>query len=102
MKFMVANNEASIFERVLDRNGSRLSPAFAADILTWNFDPADHVRMEELATKSTAGTMSESERLEAEDYCVVGDLLAILQAKAHLALQQAKLASAGAGDVTRS
>ena len=102
MTVMVANNEASIFERVLDRNGSRLSPAFAADILTWNFDPSDHVRMDELASKSTAGTMSESERLEAEDYCVVGDLLAILQARARLAMQQAKVTPAGAGDVARS
>lgn len=65
-----------------------LTPDVARRIIELQPDPefVSHVR--ELAVKSNAGTLSESERQEYEQFVSENDLFAILQAKARKVLRR--------------
>lgn len=63
-----------------------MPPDVARAILRWRFPPRDADRMQELADQNTEGELSEEERRQLESYVRVGQFLAILQAKARLAL----------------
>jgi hypothetical protein len=81
---MVANTAIS---KVLAPVVDRLSPAAAKRLLAIEFSRSEKSRMRQLADKSNEGTLSAQERLELEDWCVAGDLLALLQAEARIALK---------------
>jgi hypothetical protein len=83
---MVANTALS---KVLAPVVDRLSSAAAKELLAIGFSRSEKSRMRRLADKSNEGTLSTQERLELEDWCVAGDLLALLQAEARIALKQA-------------
>jgi hypothetical protein len=66
---------------------SPLSPADAKRILKLGFTKSDEMRMDELAEKNSAGSLTPEEREELRDYVELGDLLAIAQSKARRILK---------------
>jgi len=84
---MTSPSEAAIFSRVLEPEKPMISPDAARSILGLDFTAADRERMNALAAKARAGTLSKEEDEELENYLRVGDLLAIMQSKARRTLQ---------------
>ena len=84
---MGASTETSILGRVLASEGEPLCAEAAEFLLGVNFPDRDRKRMDELAEKAREGTLAPEERREAEEYQLVGDVIAILQSKARMALQ---------------
>ena len=68
--------------RVIEPLGRCLTPASAREILKLRADKAASRRVEALAAKCDAGTLSPEEHAEYRLFVEVGDLVAILQAKA--------------------
>ncbi len=62
-------------------------PEEARLVLRWSFNDEAKQRMEDLATRNGQGVLSEVEREELEAFINVGQVIAILQAKARLALK---------------
>jgi hypothetical protein len=83
---MTTTSEAAIFSRVLEPEKPMLSPDAARSILTLDFTQADRERMNALAAKARAGTLTNEENEELENYLRVGDLIAIMQSKARRSL----------------
>jgi len=67
---------------VIELLGRCLTPASASEIVSLQADEAARRRVEELASKCDAGTLTPDERAEYQLFVEVGDLIAILQAKA--------------------
>ena len=67
---------------VIEPLGRCLTPAAAKEILSLHADEQAHRRVEELAAKSDSGALSPEERAEYQLFVEVGDLVALLQAKA--------------------
>ncbi len=78
--------ECDILSRVIDSEDAEMSLDAARAILQWRFPPPDVNRMQELADRSTEGELSDEEHRQLESYVRVGQFLAILQAKARLAM----------------
>ena len=66
---------------------SELSPEAAEFLLAIDFGESDRQRMLQLADRSEAGTLTAEEQIEFDGYLHVGNLLAVLQSKARLALK---------------
>ena len=69
--------------RVIAPIGRCLTPAAAKEILSLRADAPASRRLEELAAKCNQGTLTPEERAEYQLFVEVGDLVALLQAKAH-------------------
>jgi hypothetical protein len=82
----------AILERIAELDAESLSPATARRLLEIRFDKSVQKRVEALAKKSQAGTLSPDERAEYDEIIHVADVLAILQSKARLALKKASAA----------
>ena len=82
--------EGAIWGRIVDPKAGDLTRASARSLLELDFKPADRRRMDELADKASAGTLTPEERREAETYNRVAHLLALLQSKARQTLQPGK------------
>jgi len=82
------NSGVSILSRVLDVADGPLTPDAARAFVTLKFPKSDERRMNRLATKARTGTLTETERFEAEEYNVVSHLVAYLQAKAQQTLKK--------------
>jgi len=67
---------------VIEPLGRCLTPASAREILALRADEAASRRVEELASKCDAGTLTPEEHAEYQLFVEVGDLVAVLQAKA--------------------
>ena len=65
-----------------------LTPEVARRIIDLRLDPSDQTRIDELAAKADAGTLTSSEAREYEDYVEGIDVVGILKAKARLFLSQ--------------
>lgn len=76
-------------DRVLDSVGSTMTLDFARRITMLRPDPTVELWLEKLAEKSTAGTLTDSERSEYESLVILGDLIANLQKRARKLLAQA-------------
>jgi hypothetical protein len=89
MAEMIPNTitEADILAQVISPDRPGLPPEFARSILALKFDQAATARMNDLAEKNRAGTLSEAEHTEMEKYLRVGQFLNLLQAKARLSLR---------------
>jgi hypothetical protein len=83
---MLADAEAAILKRVIAPEAGGLPRPLAELVLSLDFPPADQVRMEELAQKSNAGTLTPEEHEHLQGYVNVGHLLALLQSKARTSL----------------
>jgi hypothetical protein len=80
------NREAAIWARLIEAQ-RELSPEVAEYLLSIGFGEIDRERMEQLAELSDAGTLTDEERAEFDSYLHVGNLLAVMQSKARLALR---------------
>jgi hypothetical protein len=71
-----------LLERIVDPSRGGLSPELAQHVLTLGFTAADKARYVALTSKVQSGPLTLQERAELEDFVAVGDLLALLHAKA--------------------
>jgi len=81
------NNEAAILTRLVGPDPATLSPEAAQAILTIGFGQADKDRMQALAAKAQAGTLTVKEEGEVEAYSRVGSLISILKSRARRSLK---------------
>jgi hypothetical protein len=72
----------SLLSGIMEPLGRCLTPASAREILALRPDEPARRRMEELAGKSDEGSLTAEERAEHQLFVEVGDLVALLQAKA--------------------
>jgi hypothetical protein len=81
-------SEIEIWRGVISPDDREMSAAEANAVLGWEFDDRAKRRMDELAMRNGQGKLTESEREELEAWVHVGQVIAILQAKARLSLQR--------------
>ena len=81
------STEIAILSRVLEPEKPTLSPDAARSILAWDFRPEDRERMQKLAAKARAGTLSPEEEVEIESYEKAGHVLSLMKAKAKVSLK---------------
>lgn len=86
---LLSTNETAILERVVLPLDTEENSQTARSLLALRFSSADQVRMQELAAKARAGSLSPDEQREIDNYERVGHYLAILQSKARTALRDA-------------
>ena len=72
----------TLLGRVIAPIGRCLTPAAAKKILSLRADKPAKRRIEQLAAKCDRGTLTPEERAEYQLFVEVGDLVAVLQAKA--------------------
>ena len=79
--------QGDLFLRLWDRE--KLTPTLARHILKLGFSPDDLERIRDLSVKNRAGTLTQAERRELDEYLRVGMQLSILQSRArkHLKLR---------------
>ena len=82
------DSEAAIWARLMRERLDELSPAAAEYLLSLGFGEHDRVRMQQLADRSESGELTEAEQREFDGYLHVGNLLAVMQSKARVALRQ--------------
>lgn len=80
--------DGNILDRILDPVNRCLTPDVRRRILQLRADPVTQARIEELAEKSTQGQLSADEQAEYETYVRAMDFVAVLQSKAHAALDR--------------
>ncbi len=80
-------NEVEIWTEVINPDRHDMSAPEANAVLRWAFNEDAKSKMEELAERNGRGLLSESEREELEAYVNVGQVVAIIQAKARLSLK---------------
>jgi hypothetical protein len=81
------NSEAAIWARLMQAQKDELSPEAAEFLLAIEFGQSDRQRMLQLAERSEAGALTAEEQAEFDGYLHVGNLLAVMQSKARLALK---------------
>ena len=82
------NTEAAIWARLMEARKKELSPEAAEYLLSITFPETDRKRLEQLAERSAAGTLTDEERAEYDSYLHIGNLLAVMQSKARVALRR--------------
>lgn len=82
------NSEAAIWARLIEAQEDELSSGAAEFLLAIRFDETDQRRMQELADRSEAGTLTAEEQMEFDGYLHIGNLLAVMRSKARLALKR--------------
>jgi hypothetical protein len=79
-------NAIQLLDRILDPVVDAFSPEVARRILALRGDDEMQARINELATKSNKGDLTDEELSEYKSYVDVIDLISVLQAKAQQAL----------------
>ena len=82
------NAEAAIWARLMQAQKNELSSEAAEFLLTIDFGETDRRRMQELAERSEAETLTAEEQTEFDGYLHIGNLLAVMQSKARLTLKR--------------
>ncbi len=85
---MKNSQSASVLDRLLEPITRCLTPESARALVELRADPVAQARIAELAEKCNAGQITPEEQREYETYVHVGNIIAILQAKARLLLRQ--------------
>jgi hypothetical protein len=80
------NREAHIWARLMQAQRDDPSQEVARYLLSIGFGDRDRDRMQQLADRSESGTMTDEERAEFDSYLHVGNLLAVIQSRARVAL----------------
>lgn len=78
--------QTHLLDRLLDPIGRALTPEVARRLVAVRADPEVQQRMDYLAGQSNEGLLSAEERGEYESLITAGEVIAILQAKAHAVL----------------
>lgn len=86
-QLLTPNSEAAIWARLMQAQKDELTPQAAEFLLSMDFGDSDRKRMMQLADASEAGTLTAEEQVEFDGYLHVGNLLAVMQSKARLALR---------------
>jgi hypothetical protein len=81
------NRETAIWARLMQVQGDDLSPEAAEYLLSIGFGDGDRDRMQQLAARSESGTLTDEELSEYDSYLHVGNLFAVMQSKARVALR---------------
>ena len=84
---LTPNTEATILARIIQAENEELTPEAARYWLSRKLPPADEERVEELSTKASAGSLTESEQQELDSYLRIGILISIIQSKARQLLK---------------
>jgi hypothetical protein len=82
-------SELEILSRLFDQEQSPMSVEMARGILAVRFAKTDMNKMNKLAAKARAGTLTPDEAAEAESYERAGTFLAILHSRARMVLKEA-------------
>ena len=82
------SRELAILSRIVGLDEPALSLAVAEGLLALRFSAADQERMNELAAKARAGTLTGDEQTDIEAYSRVNGLLGILHSRARRALKR--------------
>ena len=80
--------EAAIWARLIQAQRGEIAPQVAEYLLSIAFEESDRHRMGQLAERSEAGTLTPEEQTEFDSYLHVGNLLAVMQSRARVALQR--------------
>ncbi len=80
--------EVDIWSGVIAPGDGNMPPDHAQAVLQWKFSDDASLRMNELADRNNRGELNDAERQELENYVHVGQVIAILQAKARLSLKR--------------
>ena len=75
-------SESSVIERLIEPVGRCLTPEVAKRIAYLQADKELQSRVDELADKANAGTLTETERSEYEQYVSFSQFVTLLQIKA--------------------
>jgi hypothetical protein len=78
----------AILSRLIRPERHDLSAAAARAILKIDFEPSDRERMNDLAEKARAGTLTPQEKAAIDNYERVGHLLDLMHAKARQSLSK--------------
>ncbi len=78
---------STILARAIAPSDATLHPAVANELLKWGFTPQDRERMADLAAKARSGSLSDEEKIEADEYEQVSSFLGIVKSKARRSLQ---------------
>jgi hypothetical protein len=90
-----STKEIDVWTGIINPDEDDMPVSDANTILRWQFNDQAKRRMEELATRNGEGKLTDSEQEELEAFVHVGQVVAILQAKARIALNRSDLNSAG-------
>ncbi len=83
----------AIWERILCPETGGLTPEQARAFLALRVPQSDRDRVNELSAKARAGTLTEEEEAELDEYLLVDSFLTSLKAKARISLQQVEAAT---------
>lgn len=81
-------SEAAIWARLLQQQKEEMSAEAAEFLLAVDFGESDRERMLQLAERSDARALAAEEQTEYDGYPHIGNLLAVMQSKARLALKE--------------
>jgi hypothetical protein len=84
---MTENSGTAILARVIAPEKPTFSPDTAQEILTLDFAESDRKRMNELAAKARAGTLTDQENQDLENFLLVGHMLDLMHSKARMSLR---------------
>ena len=79
--------EPAIWARLIQMPKERISEDTARYLLSIRFGQVDRARMEELADRPEAGTLTADEEAEFDSYIHVANLLTVMHSEARLALR---------------
>jgi len=82
------NREAHIWARLMQSQRDDPSQEVARYLLSIGFGQRDRDRMRQLAERSESGELTDEERAEFDSYLHIGNLLAVMQSRARVALRQ--------------
>jgi len=83
-------NAVQLLDRILGPVADAFSPEVARRILDLRADDEMQARIDELATRSNNGELTDEERAEYKNYVGVVDLISVLQAKAQQVINVAQ------------
>ena len=86
MSLVLEENFAGVWERTIQPEQRSLTPDAARYFLKLQFTDADRARMNHLAAKARAGSLSETEEAELGNFMQLGWFLDLLKSKARLSL----------------
>jgi uncharacterized protein YnzC (UPF0291/DUF896 family) len=90
---IINSSEAALWGRLFDPSSHEFSADLARYILTLTFPQPDLDRMNELAKKTRAGTLTLEEHIELDNYERVGHVLSLMKSKARRALKKVRRAN---------
>jgi hypothetical protein len=85
---IIGASETALWGRLLDPVSTTLSPEAARYLINLRFPQSDVDRMQELAEKARAGTLTLEEHIEMDNYERVGHVLSLMKSKARQSLKQ--------------